>query len=267
VCTIAQGNAVGTCGSPPAGASFCNGGADGTVCNGCGDCCSRLCAPFGPYNVKVCQPAEGCHIDGDLCTKDTDCCGAAGSGLPGDGNVICEIQAGFAVGICRNPTGCNPEGDVCHYMNYACSISSARNDCCGAPGNSGACQLDKLGVPRCHTVAACVDPGGSCAFDGDCCNGAHCVPDASGRLVCQTACSAARGACTVDADCCSGLHCYVAVGSTSGTCGGAPPPPSSYDAGVPPSATCAFYGQACTQSSDCCNGVPCSGGLCIVPTQ
>jgi len=242
---------------------------DGKVCNGCGDCCSRLCAPYGPYNVKVCQPAEGCHIDGDLCTKDSDCCGAAGSGLPGDGNVTCEIQAGFKVGICRNPTGCNPEGNVCHYMNYACSISSARNDCCGAPGNSGACQLDKLGVPRCHAVGACVDAGGSCAYDGDCCSGGHCVPGAAGQLVCQAMCSASTGACTVDADCCSGLHCYVAVGSTSGSCGEPPPPPSGYDGGVPPQiadgGSCAFYGQACAQNSDCCNGVTCSsptGGPC-----
>jgi hypothetical protein len=255
---------IGTCGAPPAGSSFCNGGVDGKVCGSCGDCCSRLCAPYGPYAVKVCQPAEGCHIDGDLCTKDSDCCGAAGSGVPGDGNVTCQIQAGFSVGICRNPTGCNPEGNVCHYMNYACSISSARNDCCGAPGNSGACQLDKLGVPRCHAIGACVNQGGACAFDADCCNGGHCVPGPDGKLTCQTACSPKSGSCTVDADCCSGLHCYVAMGSTMGTCGAPPPPPTGYDSGPPPSypdgGSCAFYGQACTQSSDCCNGVMCTTG-------
>jgi hypothetical protein len=218
--------------------------------------------------VKVCQPAEGCHIDGDLCAKDSDCCGAAGSGLPGDGNVICEIPAGFSVGICRNPTGCNPEGNVCHYKNYACAISSARNDCCGAPGNSGACQLDKLGVPRCHALGACVPQGSTCAFDVDCCSGGHCVPDSSGHLVCQTACGPTGGACTVDADCCAGLHCHVAMGSTSGTCGAPPPPPTGYDAGPPPApdaGSCSLYGQSCMQSSDCCNGVTCistGGQLC-----
>jgi hypothetical protein len=208
--------------------------------------------------VKVCQPATGCHIDGDLCTKDTDCCGAAGSGLPGDGNVTCEIMPGFHVGICRNPTGCNPEGNVCHFMNYACSISSARNDCCGAPGNSGACQLDKLGVPRCHAIGACVSGGGTCAYDDDCCDNGHCVPGPGGSLVCQTSCSMSSGACTVDADCCSGLHCYVATGATDGVCGAAPPPP----AGMPPVSApsgCSYYGQACTQASDCCNGIPCTG--------
>jgi hypothetical protein len=210
--------------------------------------------------VKVCQPAEGCHIDGDLCAKDSDCCGGAGSGLPGDGNVVCEIMPGFTVGICRNPTGCNPEGNVCHYMNYACSISSARNDCCGATGNSGACQLDKLGVPRCHAIA-CVNAGGACAFDGDCCNGGHCVPGTGGKLACQATCSPSAGTCTTDADCCSGLHCYAAMGSTSGTCGGPPPPPAGYDAGPPPEGgSCSYTGQSCQMDTDCCNGVLCVAG-------
>ena len=232
------------------------------VCSGCGDCCSRLCAPFGTSGVKVCQSAQGCHIDGDLCAKDADCCGAPGTGLPGDGNVRCEIQAGFAVGICRNPTGCNPEGNVCHYKNYACAISSARNDCCGAPGNSGACQLDKLGVPRCHALGACVNAGGVCAFDDDCCGGGHCVPGADGKLACQIACSPSAGACTVDADCCAGLPCIVAQGSTSGVCGMPSPPPPRIDAGPPPG-TCALYGQTCATDGDCCSGVPCTtlGGL------
>jgi hypothetical protein len=241
---------------------------DGTACNGCGDCCSRLCAPYGPYSVKVCQPAEGCHIDGDLCATDGDCCGAAGTGLPGAGNVHCEIQAGFTVGICRNPTGCNPEGDVCHYQNYACSISSARADCCGALGaKGGGCVLDKLGVPRCFAGGACVQAGNDCAFDMDCCNGGHCVPDGQGHLVCQDSCSPSAGACTVDADCCSGLHCYTPQGSTRGSCGTPPPPPPGVDGGTPypDGGSCALYGQSCAQASDCCNGVPCrtsTGSAC-----
>jgi hypothetical protein len=267
VCTIPTGGALGTCGSPPAGPTFCNGGMDGTPCGACNECCSRLCAPYGPFGVKICQPAQGCHIDGDLCTADTDCCGAPGTGLPGDGNVHCDIQPGFTVGICRNPMGCNPEGNVCHYKNYACAISSARNDCCGAPGNSGACQLDKLGVPRCHALGACVDAGGHCAFDSDCCNGGHCVPGPGGQLVCQTQCSPSAGPCTVNADCCSGLQCHVPPGSTNGTCGAPPLPPTTSDAGP----RCAMYGQACTQMSDCCNNIPCTirngQGLCVSPIQ
>jgi hypothetical protein len=222
--------------------------------------------------VKICQPAEGCHIDGDLCRKDSDCCGAAGSGLPGDGNVHCEIQAGQTLGICRNPTGCNPEGNVCHYQNYTCSISSARNDCCGALGANTDCTLDVVGVPRCHTIGTCRAIGQTCSYSGDCCNNAPCVPNASGTLVCgASACSPSAGPCTSTADCCNGLNCIVPLGSTNGTCGAVTPPPTS-DAGSPPSVdgggvACAQYGQACTQSSDCCNGVPCTVGTCHYAIQ
>jgi hypothetical protein len=108
------------------------------------------------------------------------------------------------------------------------------------------------------------------------------VPGAGGTLTCQSMCSNTSGSCTVDADCCAGLHCYVALGSTSGTCGAPPPPPVGYDAGPPPptpdGGSCAFYGQACAQSSDCCNGIMCtaangtlcngaSGCVCANPVQ
>ena len=32
-----------------------------------GGCCSRACAPWGPTGALVCQPASGCHVNGDLC--------------------------------------------------------------------------------------------------------------------------------------------------------------------------------------------------------
>ena len=275
ICTIAAGATKGTCGAPPPGATYCNGGLDGTVCNDCTGCCSRLCAPYAPTGVKICQPAEGCHVDGDLCRKDSDCCGAKGSGVPGDGNVTCEIQPGQTIGICRNPLSCNPEGDVCHYQNYTCSISSARNDCCDALGSKTDCTLDALGVPRCHAIGTCKNAGESCAYSGDCCNGAPCLPDANGQLHCGTACSPSTGPCTTTADCCNGLNCIVPLGSTQGTCGAiAPPPPPPGDAGTPPPPTtdgggigCAQYGQICTQNSDCCNGVPCTSGTCHYAIQ
>ena len=91
-CTVPTGGTLGTCGAPPTGPSFCNGGVDGTVCGGCNDCCSRLCAPYGPTGVMVCQRANGCHIDGDLCRKDDDCCGGPNSMAPGAGNVTCESR-------------------------------------------------------------------------------------------------------------------------------------------------------------------------------
>jgi hypothetical protein len=265
-CNVASGATLGTCGPPPSGPSNCQGGVDGTVCNGCGSCCSRLCAPYVNTGVNVCQPANGCHILGDLCKQDSDCCGATNP--QGGGKVTCAINAGETVGICRTPMGCNPEGNVCHYQNYACSISSARNDCCGFLGSASDCQLDPLGVPRCKTTGACQQPGQTCAFTGDCCNGAPCIPNGSGGFVCSTAmppmdggviCQPTSGACTVNADCCAGNQCTVPLGSTNGTCHPVAPPPavdagSGTDAGL----TCSLYGQACAADANCCNGVPCS---------
>ena len=172
---------LGTCASPPSGATYCSDGVDGTVCGACNGCCSRLCAPYAPTGVRICQPASGCRVNGDLCRKDSDCCGAAGTGLPGDGNVVCEIDAGKALGICRNPRSCNPQGNVCHFKNYTCSVSSARNDCCAGVGNSGVCQLDMLGVPRCNGLGTtCLQGGAFCSSAMDCCNQMPCVPDGTG---------------------------------------------------------------------------------------
>jgi hypothetical protein len=234
-CSKAAGATIGTCAVPAGGATFCGGEVDGTVCNDCGGCCSRLCAPYGPTGVNICQPANGCHIDGDLCVKDSDCCGAAGTGLPGDGNVVCEITAGQPVGICRNPMGCNPEGNVCHYKQneqYQCqSVSMARNDCCAAPGNSGVCQLDPLGVPRCYGLGGdCRQGGQVCAFSGDCCNNVPCVPGDDGMRHCLDVpdggpvCVPSGGKCTINGDCCPGTMCIESLGSSDGVCGELPPP-------------------------------------------
>jgi len=237
--------------------------------------------------VKVCQPASGCRVNGDLCRRDSDCCGAAGTGLPGDGNVTCEIPDGKAVGICRNPRSCNPQGNVCHFKDYVCSVSSARNDCCAAVGNSGVCQLDFLGVPRCNGLGdTCIPTGGICASAMDCCNLAPCVPDANGILHCWSSgpvvdggvapppCIPSGGPCTTTADCCGGT-CILPVGSTQGICGDLQPPPVKTDAGIPDggaTTACVEYGQNCRSDADCCNRVPCTcqdlactQRRCIVP--
>ena len=158
----------------------------------------------------------------------------------------CEkASATDTTGICRNPMACNPEGDVCHYKDYAtCGNSSARNDCCGGLGNSGVCQLDTLGVPRCYGLGtSCQMAGQTCAFDGDCCNGEPCVPGANGLLQCGASCVATAGMCTNSIDCCSNEICVFAPGATYGTCGGMQ--------------TCAQPGQDCSDTNPCCPGAPC----------
>ncbi|MEI9952874.1 MAG: hypothetical protein WDO74_28855 [Pseudomonadota bacterium] len=273
---------MGVCADPPKGPAYCTK-VDGMLCDGCGDCCSRLCAP-GPSGVSICQPASGCHVTGDLCRKDSDCCGGdATSGLPGAGNGSCHLEPGAQVGICSNPVNggknaCNPEGNVCHYLadqGYACNSSSARSDCCGPETPKALmCKLDALGVPRCIGVGECHDGGDVCASAADCCNHVPCVPDDQGALRCLDGgvCVPSGGSCTINGDCCPGGLCHREPGSTVGSCTSNGPPPtgsagsgsggSSGTAGAP--SLCAEYGQICGQDGDCCNGVPCTGGICAL---
>jgi hypothetical protein len=295
-CTIAAGAKVGTCDEPPAGPAFCTG-VDGVVCNDCGDCCSRLCAPFGPTGVKICQPANGCHVTGDLCRRNQDCCGGTDDEtLPGYGNVVCDVEEGADVGLCRNPSNgpgpggaCNPQGNVCHYQGYSCDISSTRADCCGGLGDKGGvCQLDPLGIPRCNGLGnACRAAGDTCASTDDCCNSVPCVPDMDGVLRCGAGvCQMSGMSCTINADCCPGSVCLTPPGSTVGTCGGDDPPSGGGTGGTGGTTSggaggttsggtggstggsggtttkCSEYGQICKTGGDCCNAVPCTSGIC-----
>src|SRR5262249_16812296 len=143
-----------------------------------GACCSRLCAPYGPTGTLVCQPASGCHVVGDLCTADGDCCGSAG--LPGgSGNpVACATPPGNAAAVGRNPMGCKADGDICRLATMSCNASC---DCCsGNCQNQDTCHLDNVGVPRCGPVT-CVPAGGACASSASCCNGLPCIPNPNGN--------------------------------------------------------------------------------------
>jgi hypothetical protein len=251
VCTIPSGQLYGTCSQPPSGAANCSM-VDGTICGGVftaeggtipscgGSCCSRLCAPYGPTGVLICQPASGCHVVGDVCAQDSDCCGSAGMPGTGSGNVTCNFSGGGPLGVCRNPTGCKPDGDVCRLASMSCNASC---DCCSGNCHQDTCKLDNVGVPRC-TESACVNAGQACSTSADCCNGLPCVPnptDAGSKFVCYGggSCVPSCGGCTINADCCVGETCVVAQGTTSGICGPCnqpPPPPDGgtvLDGGVP----------------------------------
>jgi hypothetical protein len=277
VCNIASGASAGTCGTL---ATMGSGGCfvDGEPCSSGTNCCSRLCVPTAAGG-HVCQVASGCRVVGDLCHTPSDCCGAPGSNLPGDGNVTCSIVAGTnpPLGTCRNPMGCNPEGDVCGGTNGV----NARQDCCGCiPGpTKPCCKPDANGVNRCYggyssacptgytgQAGCCIAAGSQCTFSSECCNGAPCVPDASGVLRCGSACVAQGAACSATADCCTGLICILAPGQPKGTCEHPAPPPPAPDGGAPadggsPMPACALPGQSCSPSSTPC----CGGSTCTAP--
>lgn len=225
-CALAQGASSGTCVPLSSfGAGTCT--IDGEPCTSSDACCSRLCADI-PGGGKACQADSGCHLLGNLCDSDSTCCGGAGTGSLGAGNVTCSLVVGSnpSVGTCSNPNGCDPQGDVC-------GILSGRHDCCGCPAPSvNCCKDDGSGVFRCHgggtlqcpngydasDPACCVAAGQVCTFSHECCGGTPCLPDGTGVLRCAAASSSAGGLCTTSADCSNGLQCITAPGSLGGTC-------------------------------------------------
>ena len=276
LCSKQPNATFGVCSQPKSGGCtmdgmLCGGFLDGGVgdaglptCGG--SCCSRACAPWGPTSVLVCQPASGCHPIGDLCAKNSDCCGGTD---PKSGYECIKSSPNDPVGTCGQGNSCKPNGDICRLQTNQCNATA---DCCsGNVLQHDTCKQDNLGVPRCSYEgdAGCVmpDAGAQCASSADCCNLNPCVPDGDGGFTCYpNVCVPTNGVCATDADCCPGGHCYIQGGQTSGTCksntipdGGTPTDSGTVDAG------CALYGQVCTQSSDCCNNVPCTNGRCEVP--
>jgi hypothetical protein len=253
VCNFGTDGTWGQCAEPPAGPANCTGIA-GTLCEECNDCCSRLCVPFGDTGITVCQQAQGCRQTGEICQADTECCGGdADSELPGAGNVSCERAEGEDFGVCRNAMSCSPQGNACHLKDYACSVSAAANKCCAADGAEGECVLDDQGVPRCDGLSgACVEGGGSCAFDLDCCT-SRCLPDAGGQLRCADAptCQSAGQSCSSSADCCPTTMCQRLMNAPFGVC-------TSQGA-----LDCAISGQLCGDDQPaCCGEFSCENGRC-----
>lgn len=261
------------------------------------------------WTRRACAFPSASAFHEDLFRQDSDCCGGEplDSGILGAGKVTCDIAAGSTLGYCSIPGNggnggvCVPEGDTCHYTagtgdgGYACASSSIRADYCGPQTPKFlACQLDRLGIPRCLAygladsgTGECREPGSSCATAADCCNGSPCVPNAGGMLECaSTSCIPSSGPCTSTADCCAGITCVIAAGALSGTCTPLTPPPppdaghadsgtshsdpggtghdgggSGHDAGG--GAGCAQIGQSCA-SLGCCADLCCSGGVCEI---
>jgi hypothetical protein len=265
VCNLIPGTRVGTCASINTTCTV-----DGLSCNGCGSCCSRFCGPFGSIGSNICQPASGCHVLGDTCRTNKDCCGGDQTqtlpGPNGTGQVVCVPDPTYPtkIGTCGAPShtncppdtympsvncknNCIPTGDICHLNPApACGANVSINaDCCQCVSTKDCCKPDHAGIPRCNFVGGCVAQGGSCTSAADCCAG-PCIPDATGSLHCLSApdggitCQPETKPCTTNSDCCLGLLCIVPPGSIQGTCTNPtpPPPPDMANApdlaGVPP---------------------------------
>ncbi len=279
ICTVANGQTFGVCGQPKNIGAQCSM-IDGVVCAGIGadggivptdggiptcggGCCSRSCAPWGPTDVLVCQPASGCKPVGDICAVDADCCGGFGMNPT---QKCSKANLSDPVGICSNPSGCKPDGDICRLKTNQCNATD--NCCSGNVQQFNTCHQDLLGVPRCSYKKGdpCVPSNGGCSSSADCCNLNPCVPNMNGNppFVCYpTACVPKQGPCTTSADCCPGNTCYIPNNATTGSCQPLVPPPNPDGGMTPP--PCSLYGQTCSTTGDCCNGVPCNSGRCEYP--
>ena len=67
--------------------------------------CQRCGRTFANRNQS-----HTCHPVGDLCTTDTDCCGATGINGGSTKPVTCDMSGGGSLGVCRLPMGCKPNG-------------------------------------------------------------------------------------------------------------------------------------------------------------
>jgi hypothetical protein len=251
---IVTGGEVGTCDYKPAEVStLCGDSGDGVTCTDCGDCCSRVCAPYAPTGVLICQPSNGCHVTGDFCRRDEDCCGGDGdSTLPGAGAVQCVKGEGASVGVCGMPDQCSPQGNLCDYGINCDGSNLLPGGCTYEVGDADECTIDALGVPRMDgAFDVCGLAGDICSNGVDCCTATDlCVPDTSGVLRCTAIeCVDEGGGCSMDGDCCVGTICSRQSGALLGTCVA--------------SLNCGAYGQTCTDGS-CCHGIVCREGRCLI---
>jgi len=192
-----------------------------------GECCSRACFPYGPTGVLICQPPSGCHPTGELCQSDLDCCGSETRPDGDTSQIVCNKEGSNPIGRCDNGNSCTPAGGICRLQAVECSANA--NCCAGNVLQNNTCVQDNLGIPRCLAAEIdCTDPanyvGEACASSADCCN-LPCVPNPQGDppFVCAGECVDSGGTCTNNADCCSGIPCLLSPGSTMGTCAAGPP--------------------------------------------
>src|SRR5262249_3161274 len=147
-----------------------------------GECCSRACFPYAATGVLICQPPSGCHPTGEICAKDTDCCGAKGLPNGDTANIHCSKAPGANLGRCDNGTACTPAGGICRLQTVECNANA--NCCAGNVLQKNTCKQDNLGIPRCLAAELnCADPstytGKACSSSADCCN-LPCVPNPAG---------------------------------------------------------------------------------------
>jgi hypothetical protein len=190
----------------------------GTACAASRECCSGFCEPTAGSTTLSCL--AGCRPVNTACTHASDCCDlACNGGMCGGMECLregsdctagvqccsneCDADDGGGNGKCvLDPVAtCRSSGDDCH--------SGGSGTCC-----SGVCDSSNSSN-RCDPgPGPCRALGTVCASAADCCPGAACADDGTGRTVCTSASASPLP---------DGASCVASFECTSGSCIGNPP--------------------------------------------
>jgi len=131
LCNTSGAGAAGVCAElATTGAGNC--AKDGTGVRRLHQLLQRPVPTLRPHRREDLPARQRLPRDNNLCVKDKDCCGGdPTSGLPGAGNVTCQLADNVlpALGVCRNPLSCNPQGGICGLKNStgpACTNARGR---------------------------------------------------------------------------------------------------------------------------------------------
>jgi hypothetical protein len=207
-----------------------------------------------------CEALPGCRPAGALCVEDKDCCSgrcpAAADGGPSrcvraagcqPEQERCTAGATCCSGMCNvGPEGgrcAKPPRDVADRCRVMGELCMKADECCAG----ATCGADGTGRLRCLPAGeGCAAAGYPCAVAAQCCGG-WCLPDGSGGYACRDACAPVGAACMAPGDCCTG------------SCVG--PPGAAACAAFVPSGdpVCAGAGVSCDATpGSCCAGTACA---------
>jgi hypothetical protein len=212
------------CGQLKCSSGFCRMAADSCVtsCLSDTDCCTGYTCQALPQVGLTCAPGKSCAQDFGSCSTDGDCCSGltcqshecrppcanANEGC-GPSKVCCGTLSCMG-GTCQTPAptcktsgSCGGDSDCCTNYHYGCNVGT----CCIALGGdcsafgSGCCTgtqcISEFGNP----ASCCVPSLGTCAQDGDCCQGTA----ASRSCVNHKCCAQKDSICGSGTECCSGM--------------------------------------------------------------
>jgi hypothetical protein len=180
----------------------------GEPCQVDSDCASYACASRVPGGPRTCQFLGGCRPTGEICSDDWQCCSdihwtggqCNPNGSPNNGTGCVAHSSVDGLSTCSDQitqTGPKEPGEICRESDGVTNV----HDCCFE------CTPSPFGVWRCGGQSdICLDNDEPCRTSEDCCSGV-CSPhqdSTTGEIVLLCGpCVEAGGFCTTDIDCCN----------------------------------------------------------------